>query len=84
MSQNKLSRSNLDWTEELYQSYLKNPMEVEDSWRWFFQGLEQGLDQGFGKSQTTDLEKELKVFQLLSSYRDHGSLKAKVFLSLRL
>ena len=78
MSQNKLSRSNLDWTEELYQSYLKNPMEVEDSWRWFFQGLEQGLDQGFGKSQTTDLEKELKVFQLLSSYRDHGSLKAKL------
>ena len=78
MSQNKLSRSNLDWTEELYQSYLKNPMEVEDSWRWFFQGLEQGLDQGFGKSQTTDLEKELKVCQLLSSYRDHGSLKAKL------
>jgi len=74
MSQDKITRNNLDYTEELYQSYLKNPHQVEDSWRWFFQGLNQGLNQ----TEASDLKKELQIFQLLNSYRDHGSLKAKL------
>lgn len=75
MPQDKITISNLDYTEELYQSFLKDPRQVEDSWRWFFQGLNQGLNQPSGSH---NLEKELKVFQLLNSYRDHGSLKAKL------
>ena len=75
MPQDKITMSNLDYTEELYQSFLKDPQQVEDSWRWFFQGLNQGLNQS---SSSHNLEKELKVFQLLNSYRDHGSLKAKL------
>jgi len=75
MPVDKLTISNLDYTEELYQSFLKDPRQVEDSWRWFFQGLNQGLNQS---SSPHNLEKELRVFQLLNSYRDHGSLKAKL------
>ena len=75
ISQNNLPRANLDYSEELYDIYLKNPSQVEDSWRWFFQGLTQALDQ---KSSSSDLDKELKVFQLLNCYREHGSLKAQL------
>ena len=75
MPQDKLTRTNLDYSEELYNSYLKDPSQVEDSWRWFFQGLNQALDQ---KASEDSLEKELKVFQLFNSYREHGSLKAKL------
>ena len=70
----RLSRSNLDYSEELYKVWLKDPSQVEDSWRWFFQGLNQGLDQFVPRS----LETELKVFQLFQHYRDHGSLKARL------
>ena len=73
--QDKLARANLDYSEELYNSYLKDPSQVEDSWRWFFQGLTQGLDQ---HSSSDSLDKELKVFQLLNFYREHGSLKAQL------
>ena len=73
--EDQLPRANLDYSEELYKSYLKNPSEVEDSWRWFFQGLSLGLDTS---SQAESLSKELKVFQLLQFYRDHGNLKAQL------
>ena len=75
MRQDRLTRANLDYSEELYNSYLKDPSQVEDSWRWFFQGLSQGFDQ---KSSLHSLEKELRVFQLFNCYREHGSLKAKL------
>ncbi|MCY4321612.1 MAG: 2-oxoglutarate dehydrogenase E1 component [Bdellovibrionaceae bacterium] len=76
LSQDKLTRANLDYSEELYQTYLKDPSQVEDSWRWFFQGLNQAMGQ---KTTSADsLEKELKVFKLLNFYREHGSLKAKL------
>ena len=75
MPQDKLTRVNVDYSEELYNAYLQDPSQVEDSWRWFFQGLTQALDQ---KISADSLEKELKVFQLLNCYREHGSLKAKL------
>ena len=75
MAQDKLTRANLDYSEELYNSYLRDPSLVEDSWRWFFQGLSQGLDQ---TSLADSFNKELKVFQLFNCYREHGSLKARL------
>ena len=75
MPQDKLTRVNVDYSEELYNAYLQDPSQVEDSWRWFFQGLTQALDQ---KISADSLEEELKVFQLLNCYREHGSLKAKL------
>ena len=77
MQQNdQISRGNLEYSEELYQQYLKNPSTVPEAWRWFFQGLHTGWNQT--SSPSSDLDKELKVFQLFQAYRDHGSLKAKL------
>ena len=76
-AEDQLSRANLDYSEELYKQYIKDPSQIKDSWRWFFQGLNAGLD----KTDSSDLqilEKELKVFQLFQHYRDHGSLKAEL------
>ena len=75
MTRDPLHRNNLDYTEQLYHSFLKDPSQVEESWRWFFQGLNQGLENNVSQKS---LEKEFKVFQLLNFYRDHGSLKAKL------
>ena len=76
-SQEQLHRENLDYSEELYKQFLKDPSKVEDSWRWFFQGLNTGL--GKGDLHTSHpLEKELQIFRLFQHYRDHGSLKAKL------
>ena len=74
MSFDPLNQNNLEYTEALYQSFLKDPSQVEESWRWFFQGFSQGL----GTSTDSSLEKEFKVFQFLNFYRDHGSLKAQL------
>ena len=70
-----IPRSSLDYTEDLYNQYLEDPSLLEDSWRYFFQGFHAGMEDSLNP-QT--LEKELKVFQLLQSYRDHGSLRAKL------
>ncbi len=76
-AEDRLSRASLDYSEELYRAYLKDPSQVEDSWRWFFQGLSLGLDTGSGLGSDS-LKKELKVFQLLQHYRDQGRLKAQL------
>ncbi len=75
--EDQLPRANLDYSEELYNKYLIDPSQVEDSWRWFFQGLNAGLNKT-DLSDSQFMEKELKVFQLFQNYRDHGSLKAKL------
>ncbi len=74
--EDQIQRPNLEYSEELYQLFLEDPQKVEDSWRWFFQGMNAVKTSQF--SQTEDIQTELKVFQLIRAYRDHGSLKAKL------
>ncbi len=74
-AEDQLSQANLSYSEELYKAYLQDPAKVEDSWRWFFQGLHSGMD---SQQSFSSLEKELKVFQLFQHYRDHGYLKAQL------
>ncbi len=80
-SKDQFQRSNLEYSEEIYQLYLEDPQKVDDSWRWFFQGMnavKTSKSSEIGIGLTEDLKKELKVFQLLHTYRDHGNLKAKL------
>ena len=72
--EDQISRENLDYSEELYQQYLEDSSKVPEAWRWFFQGLHTGWSKTHFVS--SNLDKELKVFQLFQTYRDHGSLKA--------
>lgn len=69
-----LNRGNLDYIENLFQQYRKNPDQISPEWKMFFNGVElaQNLSSGFLP------EKELAVFQLISAYRNDGHLKAKL------
>ncbi len=70
-----INRSNLEYIESLYQTFLENPDSLEPQWKLFFEGVEfaQKLP---GQSQFS--EKELGVYNLIEHYRDYGHLKAKL------
>ena len=68
-----VSRGNLEYMEELYSLYLKDPDQVDSSWRWFFQGVRFAEGRLAG---STEQAGELMAFQILNAYRDHGHLKA--------
>jgi 2-oxoglutarate dehydrogenase E1 component len=70
-----LNRSNLEYIEGLYQTFLDNPDALEPQWRLFFEGVEfaQKLP-----GQSSFSEKELGVYNLIEHYRDYGHLKAKL------
>ena len=68
--------------EEMYTSYQKNPSEIEDGWRAFFQGFEFnniGLEETIsnGSAASTggqSLVKELGVLSLIRAFRNRGHL----------
>ncbi|MCI0382611.1 MAG: 2-oxoglutarate dehydrogenase E1 component [Chlamydiae bacterium] len=68
------SFSNLELIEKLYIEWQSDPMQVDSSWRGFFEGLE--LGQAFpvkGKFESP----ELRIYALISAYRSYGHLFAK-------
>ena len=71
-----ISRDNLEYAEELYKRYLKNPEQVDVSWRWFFQGVR--FAGAFQTVSPDEMAKELEIYRMISAYRDHGHLKAKL------
>lgn len=85
---NFVNTSESIFIEGLYQDYLKNPELVDVSWRRFFEGFELGSKHypKNGKTQTSQvsipasseqLQKELKVLDLINAYRSRGHLFAK-------
>ncbi len=81
------------YIEDLYQSYQKDPESVDPSWRYFFDGIylgevttlveaasavqaEGGLRTGSMTGE--ELERELRAYQLIEAYREHGHLLARV------
>ncbi len=88
---NFVNTSESIYIDGLYQEYLKNPESVDSSWRRFFEGFEFGskLYPKNGKSGTgtasnskvpatnEQLQKELKVLDLINAYRSRGHLFAK-------
>ncbi len=69
-----LSRPNLEYIEELYSRFLKDPEAVGSEWRLFFEGVEfaQSLGGGSVSSQ------ELDVYNLISAYRAYGHFEANL------
>ena len=72
----QISMGNVEYMESIYNRYLENPEQVEEAWRWFFQGMDFASSGGLRKS--ADIEKELGIFQLVYAYREHGALKARL------
>ena len=68
------NRGNLDYIENLFQQYVNHPESISHEWRMFFNGMELAQSQ----ISSSTLEKELSVFQLISTYRHNGHLKARL------
>jgi 2-oxoglutarate dehydrogenase E1 component len=68
----EISFSNLAYLEEQYQRYRTDPAALDPSWRHFFDGwdLAKSLAPASGSS-------DLKIYQLIETYRTYGHLKAK-------
>ncbi len=73
-----LNRSNLEYIEQQFQSYLKDPESIEAEWLRFFEGVEfaQNLDSPAAGGDIST--KEVDVYNLIQYYRDYGHLKAKL------
>lgn len=76
-----MARSNMEYIENLYSDYRKNPEQVDPLWQKFFEGLE--FSQSFGTAAISTSpaansfsKKELGVYNLIQFYRDYGHLKA--------
>jgi 2-oxoglutarate dehydrogenase E1 component len=67
----------------LYQTYLQNPQEVDESWRQFFEGIEFSQTHFPQKPLTsaagggTEFPTEFKVINLITAYRSRGHLFTK-------
>ncbi|MCB9026477.1 MAG: 2-oxoglutarate dehydrogenase E1 component [Bdellovibrionaceae bacterium] len=71
-----LNRSNLEYIEQQYQNFLKDPQSIEGEWRMFFEGVE--FAQSLTKTGDSLSTKEIDVYNLIQYYRDYGHLKANL------
>lgn len=79
-----LGNSEIDYIDELYQSYKKDPNSVEETWRTFFQGfdfasanfpIKQESSENLPASES--MSKEFNVMNLIQAYRQRGHLFTK-------
>ena len=67
-----IDRRNLDYIDQLFQQYKNNPLSVHPDWKLFFDGVEMASSLERGSFP----KKELKVYDLINTYREDGHLKA--------
>ena len=71
------SRSNLEYLEQMYQQFKRDPSSLDASLRSFFEGME--FSGQFSRQAGAELSSnEINVFQLIQTYRDYGHLKANL------
>ncbi len=86
---NYLKSSNADYIDELFTRYQTDPDSIDESWRYFFDGLELGTPNGHangsvevttanGATETVNLSSEAKVAELIAAYRARGHLLANL------
>jgi 2-oxoglutarate dehydrogenase, E1 component len=75
-----IGNSEIESIDDLYRQYLKNPEELDPSWRNFFKGFEFARtnysEQSSGTS-SLEFDKEFKVLALIEGYRRRGHLFTK-------
>lgn len=76
-----LKSVNAEYIDEMYSRYLENADSVEDSWKFFFEGIEFGAENFSGATagagdlailSVEQLEGEGKVAKLIQAYRESG------------
>jgi 2-oxoglutarate dehydrogenase E1 component len=68
--------AHVEMIEKLYEQFLQDPMSVELSWRYFFEGVEFGQHQP-GKVAPQAVG-DLRIYHLIDAYRRFGHLQAHV------
>lgn len=69
--------SQSQYIEQLYQEYLKNPDQIEESWRRFFEGFEFAAEKSFSNNNF-EKSNSLSVYKLVEAYRTYGHMFADV------
>lgn len=76
-----ISNADVNYIDELYQSYKSDPESVDHSWRKFFEGFEFSQikygENGAAVAEEVESSKETKVRNLIHAYRSRGHLKSK-------
>lgn len=77
-----LNQLNADYVDLLHAQYLENPESVDESWRYFFEGIEIGAETVYATGVkhaapiqdlgVTDWVSEIKVVELIEAYRAKG------------
>ena len=74
-----LSRTNLEYLENLYEQFLDDPEKVDQEWARFFEGVEFAKSKGLEEQgQIGSSSDEIKVHELIRIYRDYGHLNSKI------
>lgn len=73
---NYMHLGNIELLEEMYESYLKNPLSVDSSWKYFFEGVEFGKYQEEQK-KAPSFSDDWRIDHLIRAYRKYGHLKAQ-------
>lgn len=79
-----LLSSDSAYIDSMYDTFKKNPQELDESWQTFFKGFEYKLDELFTDGENTteqggsisdsQLIKEFNVFRIIQAYRARGHL----------
>ncbi len=69
--------SNAAFIEKLYEEYKSDPQSVENSWKFFFQGMEMA-GKFSGGSASREVGQAARVLNLMNAYRTYGHLDAKI------
>jgi 2-oxoglutarate dehydrogenase E1 component len=75
--QSYLTRSNLEYLEQVYEDFKRNPESIDKEWMRFFEGIEFAKEKGL-KSSGVGGGPELLAHELTKIYRDYGHLKAQL------
>ena len=83
-----LKSQNADYIDEVFERYLQDPHAVDESWRWFFEGIEIGselapaeilVEAAPGAAvAATDWAAEVRVADLIQTYRRLGKKLAAI------
>src|SRR6187397_1398140 len=69
---------NLDFIEQLYSDYVKNPSSVPPDWRTYFQSLSLNVGNGSAVTEKRGDVRQERVDQLIRNYRVRGHMAARL------
>ncbi|MBI3900645.1 MAG: 2-oxoglutarate dehydrogenase subunit E1, partial [Chlamydiia bacterium] len=67
-----LHLENVEMVERLYAQFQRDPLSVDETWRYFFEGV------AFDRYRKPSVKIDQRIFQLIDAYREKGYLQAHI------